>query len=292
MRIESKIRERASKLGFDLFGVADTHVDEKEVLFFRKWIDDGMAAGMSGWLDRGTEKRANPDVILPGVKSVIVLGINYFPGDHSSSNKIARYAWGDDYHDWIGEKLRELCNFLSEIDTCDSKYYVDTGAVFERYFAQKAGLGFIGKNTCLITPEFGSWVFIGTILTTLELEPTAPIKNVGCGDCTRCIDACPTGALTEKCVDSRKCISYLTIERKGGFSEEEEALVSGQEFCFGCDRCQEVCPHNTRAKKCQVIGKKIESLSLADLPVSKKSPLNRAKLAGLKRNLEVVNQAS
>ncbi len=247
---------------------------------------------MSGWLERGTEKRADPSLILPAAKSVIVLGVNYYPGDHAGHNKVARYAWGDDYHGWVGEKLSNLCGFLAELGDDDAKYYVDTGAIFERYFAKKAGLGFIGKNTCLITPDFGSWVFIATILTKLSLSPTSPINNVGCGSCTRCIDSCPTGALTDKCVDSRRCISYLTIEKKGDFSDEEKEMVANQKFCFGCDLCQEVCPHNARAKKCKVHGPRIESLSLSDLPVGPKSPLNRAKLSGLKRNLEVVNRAS
>ena len=275
--------------GFDLIGVALPEVDFEELEFFEKWLSDGEAANMEGWLGRGKEKRADLDKILPGVKSVIVVGMNYFPGDHDGDeNLVARYAWGDDYHEIMGKKLEDFCKKIPG----ESKWYADTGAIFERYFAVKAGLGFIGKNTCLITPEFGSWVFLGVVLTTTEFEPTKPGPMGSCGDCRKCIESCPTGALTEKNLDARKCISYLTIEKKGDFTEEEAAMVSGQKFCFGCDRCQEVCPHNIRAEKTGNFSPKIQTLNIDRLEIPKNSPLKRAKREGLVRNLTVLSRKS
>lgn len=282
MNIEGKIKQ----FGFDLFGVTSSEVSPEEHDFFEKWLKKGAAANMEGWLARGAEKRSDPAKILPGVKSVIVVGMNYYPGDHSGSeNLVARYAWGDDYHEVMGEKLEKLAQEIPG----ETKWYIDTGAVFERYFAVKAGLGFIGKNTCLITPEFGSWVFLGVVLTTHEFEPTKPGPMGSCGDCRKCIEACPTGALSEKNLDARKCISYLTIEKKGDFTPEEAAMVRSQKFCFGCDVCQEVCPHNCKAKKIKFFLPRIQDLGFSDLEdfenKFKKSPLRRAGKEGLVRNL-------
>ncbi|MFH1298644.1 MAG: tRNA epoxyqueuosine(34) reductase QueG [Patescibacteria group bacterium] len=284
MNIEGKILE----LGFDLFGIASPEVPGSEIVFFEKWISKGYAANMEGWLARGKEKRADLSKILPGVKSVIVVGMNYYPGDHrGDKNLVARYAWGDDYHEVMGEKLEELSREIPG----ESKWYTDTGSILERYFAVKAGLGFIGKNTCLITPEFGSWVFLGIVLTTVELEPTTSKPMGNCGDCRKCIDACPTGALSEKKIDCRKCISYLTIEKKGNFNPEEKGMVAGQKFVFGCDRCQEVCPHNCRAKKTDVFNPRMQDLDIEDFKIPQKSPLRRAKKEGLVRNLSAGHRA-
>jgi len=296
MKIEDKIRSRAIALGFELFGVANTHVDESDRKFFGQWLADGKGANMSKWLERSKEKRGDPNEILRGVKSVIVVGMNYYPGDHQvATGKVARYAWGMDYHKTMGAKLFELAEYLNELGDPESKWYVDTGAVFERYFAVKAGLGFIGKNTCLITKKFGSWVFIGSLLTTLVLREGERGSTGRCGSCRKCIDACPTGALSEKCLDARKCISYLTIEKRGAFTEGENKMVACQNFCFGCDICQEICPHNVKQKKTTADLKGWTNLSLKDIPenaekFNKKfrgSPIRRAKFAGILRNLKV-----
>ncbi len=296
MGIEEKIRSCATRLGFDLFGITNTHVDEKEFAFFSQWLDDGKGAGMSDWLQRSLEKRGDVCKILPEAKSVIVVGKNYYPGDHENDGgKVARYAWGDNYHEVMGEKLTALAQHVNELGDPDAKWYVDTGAVFERYFAVKAGFGFIGKNTCLITKEFGSWVFAGVVITKLALRESERSCTGNCGDCTRCIDACPAGALSEKCLDARKCISYLTIEKRGAFTPAESAMVAGQNFCFGCDVCQEVCPHNVRAQIADSKGQQLSNLSLGDIPKSEeefnkkfqKSPIKRAKFAGIIRNLKV-----
>lgn len=280
--MKDSLRKHAFDLGFDLFGVASPKVSNEECEFFGEWLSKGDAAGMEGWMGRSRERRCHPEEILPGVKSVIVVGMNYYPGDHEDNEGlVARYAWGDDYHELMGERLEKLAGKISG----ESKWYVDTGAIFERYFAVKAGLGFIGKNTCLITKDFGSWVFLGVILTTAELEPDEPMAGVSCGDCRKCVEACPTGALSEGCIDCRKCVSYLTIEKKGDFTPEEAAMVSCQGFRFGCDACQEVCPHNKRAKKTEAFLPKIQSLKIEGLKIPPKSPLNRAKKEGLVRNL-------
>jgi len=304
MKIEEKIQNRALGLGFELFGITDTHVDEQELKFFDQWLEEGKGANMSGWLGRGRKKRGDLGEILEGVKSVIVVGWNYYQiVDRNlqiaeGRKRVARYAWGDDYHEVMGERLEKLCEFLGELGDADAKWYIDTGAILERYFAVKAGLGFIGKNTCLITPEFGSFVFIGVLLTRLELDCNLQLADGRCGDCRRCIDACPAGALSEKCVDARKCISYLTIEKKGEFTEEEAQMVAGQDFCFGCDVCQEVCPFNGVLNvECRMSNVEcgISNLEYRDLPKTeeefnkkfKKSPLRRAGLEGMRRNLKL-----
>lgn len=294
MDLISKVELRAKELGFDLFGVADPRIEKEQVDFFQKWLNEGRAGDMESWLKRGFPKRVDLNKILEGVKSAICLGVNYYPGNHVISKcKVARYAWGDDYHDVIGRKARMLCGYLKEVGDKNPVWYTDTGAVFERYLAYKAGLGFIGKNTCLITKEFGSWVFLAVILTGLELPVTGPRYEFSlCGFCKRCVKACSTGALSEFSVDARKCISYLTIEKKGIFSEEERALMAKQNYCFGCDACQEACPHNARAKIASVFNPKIENLKLRGIGktrIPEGSPLRRAKLEGLSRNLEVLH---
>jgi len=293
MDLISKIGGRAKELGFDLFGVADPNVEKSHVEFFQKWLKEGHAGQMKPWLERGVPKRENPREILPGVKSVLCLAINYYPGDHKSQkNKVARYAWGDDYHEIIADKSKLLCEYLKELGDENPLWYADTGAIFERYFAYKAGLGFVGKNTCLITKEFGSWVFLSVILTKLELVPTGPKYDFSlCGSCRKCLDSCPAGALREGNLDARKCISYLTIEKKGEFPDKERRLVASQNYCFGCDICQEVCPHNGRAKKTSAFRPKFETLNesdIVDFSIFKGSPIKRAKREGILRNLKTM----
>lgn len=288
-----EIRRVALEAGFDLFGVADPFVDKADFYFFEEWVEKGYGAGMSEWLSRSAINRSDPSSILDGIKSVICLGVNYYPGERKDARKtglIARYAWGDDYHKTIGDMCKPLCNFLIKNYGDEPKWYTDTGAIFERYFAVKAGLGFIGKNTCLITREFGSWVFLAIVFSRIDFKPIKKMAFGSCGFCDRCLKACPTGALSEKCVDSRKCISYLTIEKRGEFSEAEKALVAGQKFCFGCDVCQEVCPHNVRTKKTDRFNPRIESLSEGNFSpeMLTGSPFKRAKQDGIVRNLAAI----
>lgn len=208
------------------------------------------------WIARGAEKRCDPQKVLPGVRSVVVLAMNYWQGDRKGRRKkaegrgtegarIARYAWGDDYHDVMLAKLRELATFLESLGG-QQKIYVDTGPVLERDFAAEAGIGWHGKSTMLLNRQLGTWFFLAEILTSLELPPDPP-QVARCGSCTRCIDACPTGAITAPHqLDARRCISYLTIELKGSIPLELRPLIGDR--IYGCDDCLDACPWNRFAQ--------------------------------------------
>ena len=221
-----------------------------ELHFLREWLDRGYAGEMH-YMHRTAERRADVRAVLPSARSVISLGVVYNADrPYSTENAdpavaaIARYAWGDDYHVEIGGRLSRLVERLRAAagDSFEARAYVDTGPVQERVYAQYAGLGWIGKNTCLINPELGSWIFLAAIVTNLALEPDAPGLDQ-CGTCTLCLEACPTGALVEpRVLDSTRCLSYLTIELKGAIPVEHRDAVG--EHAYGCDICQEVCPWN------------------------------------------------
>ena len=240
-----RIRDFAQSVGFELVGIAPAH-PAPDFDLFRQWLDQGYAATMT-YLHRGAEKRGDPSKILPGVRSVLCCGLNYYTGDRSSP--ISNYAWGEDYHRVVGEKLEQVAAFIRmEIDpTAQTRAYVDTGPVLERSYAASAGLGWIGKNTMLINNGVGSYFFIGEILTTLAFDSAdygRPALDQ-CGTCTQCLDACPTNAFAEPGVlDANRCISYLTIEYRREFSAEQENKVGGH--LYGCDICQQVCPYNDR----------------------------------------------
>ena len=197
----------AQSLGFALCRISKCD-NPPHAQAFLDWLDQGKAGEMA-WLDRNKERRTDPQLVLPGARSVIVLAMNYLPVENASSN-IARYAWGEDYHELIENRLRELDIFLKRHGGLQ-KCYVDTGPILERDFAADAGIGWHGKSTMLINPKLGTWFFLAEILSTLEIEADVPIKD-RCGQCTRCIEACPTGAITgPHQMDARRCISYLTI---------------------------------------------------------------------------------
>src|SRR5256885_8219975 len=240
---------RARDLGFDSCRVADcaipSHADE-----FRNWLREG-AAGEMSYLERGEEKRCDPQKVLAGARSVIVLALNYWQGEHSkaqgneATGRIARYAWGDDYHEVIKAKLDKIDNFLRRFGGIQ-KCYVDTGPILERDHAAQAGVGWHGKSTMLIDTRLGTWFFLGEILTTIELPPDAPQRD-RCGTCERCITACPTGAISAPHrLDARRCISYLTIELKGAIPLELRSLIGNR--IFGCDDCLDACPWNRFAQ--------------------------------------------
>jgi epoxyqueuosine reductase len=215
---------------------------------FRAWLKAGSAAEMD-WIERGAEKRCDPQTVLPGARSVVVLAMNYWQGHSLGPNdrrgRIARYAWGDDYHGVLETKLRELESLLAA-EGGRQKLYVDTGPVLERDFAAEAGIGWHGKSTMLLNRTLGTWFFLGEILTTLEL-PSDPPQVPRCGSCTRCIDACPTGAITgPHQLDAGRCISYLTIELKGSIPLELRPLIGDR--IYGCDDCLDACPWNRFAK--------------------------------------------
>jgi epoxyqueuosine reductase len=246
---KSRLTELAHYLGFSLCRVAacnpPVHTDE-----FRNWLEDG-AHGEMHYMARGEEKRRDPQNVLPGAKSIIVLALNYFQGkqvrrsEAAATGKVARYAWGEDYHNVIVAKLNKIDDFLREFGG-EQKCYVDTGPILERDHAAAAGIGWHGKSTMLIDEKLGTWFFLAEILTTLELPSDGPARD-RCGTCERCIKACPTGAITAPHkLDARRCISYLTIELKGSIPVELRSLMGDR--IFGCDDCLDACPWNRFAK--------------------------------------------
>ncbi|MEO7724337.1 MAG: tRNA epoxyqueuosine(34) reductase QueG [Chthoniobacterales bacterium] len=251
--IKTELLKQALAAGFDDCRIARAetpqHADE-----FRDWLAHG-SAGEMDWIARGAEKRCDPEMVLPGARSVVVLAMNYWQGGGpevggqkpgvGKTGRIARYAWGDDYHDVMLAKLRELEAFLATAGG-RQKIYVDTGPVLERDFAAEAGIGWHGKSTMLLNRSLGTWFFLAEIFTTLELPPDPP-QVARCGSCTRCIDACPTGAITAPHqLDARRCISYLTIELKGSIPLEFRPLIGDR--IYGCDDCLDACPWNRFAQ--------------------------------------------
>jgi epoxyqueuosine reductase len=246
-----QLKAEAYALGFELVGVTTpdppAHMD-----VYSKWIASGRHGEMS-YLESSTAmgRRQDPLSILPECKSILVVGINYQPEENPNTQtrngKVATYALGDDYHMVIESKLRKLIgSFQSRIESPISyRIYTDTGPILERDFAQRAGLGWIGKNTCLINPKLGSYFLLGEALLSIQLEPDPPFDLDRCGSCSRCIDSCPTSCiLPDRTIDSRRCISYLTIEKRGTIPEEYRDAIG--DWLYGCDICQEVCPWNHR----------------------------------------------
>jgi epoxyqueuosine reductase len=308
--MKAAIRQRALELGFDdcRFTTAAAP-DSADV--FQKWIS-GKQHGEMAWLERNVAKRIDPQKVLPGAKSVICLAASYAthrsaggsPTDITRTSRprsfglVARYARFDDYHEVLGERLKTLVNFIDTVADrkVRSLWYVDTGPVLERDFAQRAGFGFVGKHTNLISRRLGNWIFLAEILTTLELEPDAPERN-HCGKCTRCIAACPTNAITAPFeLDARKCISYLTIELKGAIPVELRAAIGNR--IYGCDDCLAVCPWNRFAREGNLMkphARKdlaqpdlIELLQLDEAGFKSRfagTPMLRTKCRGLLRNV-------
>lgn len=242
---KAALREQALCLGFDAFGVApvDPHLRRE---YYLRWITDGQHGDMA-WMTRNNDRRLQPSAILPEARSIVVCGQYYWQPEPERRGRIAKYALGGDYHKVILKKLKRLCGFLRETHGSAQRPYVDTGPVLEKPIAVAAGLGWQGKSTILLNEEHGTWLFTGVIFTTLELEPDqAPADR--CGTCTRCIDACPTHAITAPYqLDARKCISYLTIEHKGSIPLEYREAIGDR--IFGCDECLDVCPWNKWAQQ-------------------------------------------
>jgi epoxyqueuosine reductase len=243
------VKAEAAALGFDLCGIAPAE-SLPELRFLAEWLARGYAGEMH-YMHRSAERRADVRAVLPSARTVISLGVVYnaarpYSTQNADPNQaaIARYAWGDDYHVVIGRQLDALVQRLAAAagEGFEARPYVDTGPVQERAYAQRAGLGWIGKNTCVINPEIGSWFFLAAVICNLPLAPDAPALDQ-CGTCSLCLDACPTGALVEPGVlDATRCLSYLTIELKGSIPVEHRPAVG--EHAYGCDICQEVCPWN------------------------------------------------
>jgi epoxyqueuosine reductase len=293
---------KAKSLGFSLVGFAKAELLTNEIKNLNDWLNQNHQAGMI-YMQKNSDKREDISKILPDAKSVISLGMNYYT-DHQHSNqkgmgKISRYAWGKDYHLVIWEKLNEFENYLRQIDQkFNSKSYVDTGPVMDKAWAVRSGIGWMGKHSNIINREYGSWFFIANIICNIEFDYSEPIPDF-CGECTACIDACPTDAIIQNyVVDANKCISYLTIENKGGIDTSFKNKFDN--WLFGCDICQDVCPWNikfaqeTSLKEFQPAdgNKEIESKNILEMNEEdfKKrfsdSPISRAKQKGLKRNAE------
>ena len=299
------IKQRARELGFDLCGVAPA-ADHPKLGFYREWLARGYAGEMS-WLHRSADRRADVRHVVPSAQTVIVTGTLYNTDRPYSTEcadrgraQIARYAWGDDYHDVIGARMDTLLAWMRErsAEPFEARAYVDTGPVQERVYAQHAGVGWIGKNTCVINPEIGSWIFLGAIICSLPLEVDAPALDQ-CGTCTLCIEACPTQAIVAPGVlDSNRCISYLTIELRGDIPEAHRAPIGSQ--VYGCDICQEVCPWNAAAPRSadpawqpRAAWDRVDLLTLMQrsddelTAALRGSPMKRTKVQGLRRNIAV-----
>ena len=248
MNLTERVKHRALELGFDLIGIAPAGPATRAEAYAR-WVEAGHAGEMA-YMARDPGRRADSRLALDGARSVVVVGLSHYTidlldeiGRDPSRGLIARYAWGIDYHDLMMPRLRRLLAFIRgecgrEIQ---ARTYVDTGPLLERDIAEQAGLGFTGKNTCLIHPRMGSWLFLGEIAIDLELDYDRPLHGIGCGICTRCLSACPTDAFSAPYIlDARRCISYLTIELKGVVPRHLRKAMGNR--IFGCDDCQDVCP--------------------------------------------------
>ncbi len=291
----------AQSLGFDLCRIAPC-VTPPHAAEFRAWLAEGRAGEMT-WLERNQDRRTDPQQVVPGARSVVVLAMNYWPPDPApdhpaptpATGRIARYAWGDDYHDLIEKKLVALDAWLAARGG-RQRHYVDTGPVLERDFAALAGAGWHGKSTMLVHPKLGTWFFLAEILTTLDFAPDAPMAD-HCGKCTRCITACPTGAITApQQLDARRCVSYLTIENKGPIPEEFRIAIGDR--IYGCDDCLTACPWNRFAQASQessfAAREFVHGWALRDFlalddehfrTLFKKSPIKRIKRRGFLRNV-------
>lgn len=243
MNLSERIKEKATETGFDACGIARIAPADTEAAFFDCWIREGNHAGMK-YMENYRDLRLNPAGLLEGARSVISVALNYYPERKlpDSVPHIAYYAYGKDYHDVLKKKLRELWQQIRAITGGEARVFTDSAPLLERYWAWKAGLGWIGKNTQLILPGKGSYFFLGEIVTTLELEYDTPLPN-RCGHCTRCLEACPTGALNAPGrLNAAACLSYLTIENKEEIPPEQAALLGNR--LYGCDTCQQACPWN------------------------------------------------
>ncbi|MFN5943310.1 MAG: tRNA epoxyqueuosine(34) reductase QueG [Bacteroidota bacterium] len=302
---KQRIQQEAIRLGFMSVGFAKADFLEEDAIRLESFLKNNYHGKMS-YLENHFDLRVDPRKLVPNAKSVITLLLNYYPNENQDINspKIAKYAWGMDYHDVIKEKLKALFAYINQhIGQIDGRGFVDSAPVLERTWANKSGLGWIGKNGNLINKQAGSFFFIATIICDLELEPDPTFKTDHCGTCTRCIDACPTDAIIDnKKIDASKCISYLTIELKDQLIPDAfEGKMDN--WLFGCDICQDVCPWNRFSKphteQAFTAHKEILNLSSQEWEaleestfntLFKHSPLKRSKWKGLQRNIQFINK--
>jgi epoxyqueuosine reductase len=301
-----KIKAKAADLGFTKAGIVPAAALTDEGLRLQQWLGRGYHAEMA-WMEREPEKRSDPRLIFPAAKSVIAVALNYFTDHHHSTDqgKISRYAWGDDYHDVMREKLTALLDWMRADDACvEGKVCVDTAPMMDKAWAVRAGLGWIGKSTNLITTDVGSWVFLGEVIVNVDLEYDSPAADDHCGTCSACLDACPTGAIVEPyLLDAARCISYATIElRDETLPATIEEDLNG--WMYGCDICQEVCPWNRferqtdearfepRLGETSIHPDEIDSMTHETyVERFRRTAIKRAKLTGLKRNAAALRKA-
>ena len=300
---KQQILDVGKTLGLKMLHFSSVKLDNQYDHGFRQWIEKGYHAEMD-YLARRLQENDIIDNRLPGARTVIVTALNYYRPDTAAiisnqrSGLISRYAVIRDYHKVFGQKLKKMASFMETELQGQARYYVDTGPLMEKAYAESCGMGVIGKNSLLITPQYGSWVFLGVIVTDLELEAESQTLSLRCGSCRRCMTACPTNAIvSEGVIDSSRCFSYLTIEHKGPIPIQLREAMG--EMIFGCDICQEVCPHNSRAKMCSERDFKKERFTGRRYPLEKilhiqtdreftllfqGTPMMRAKRRGLQRN--------
>lgn len=299
----SLIKQWASDLGFSSCGISKAEYLEKEAPRLEKWLREGKHGSMQ-WMENHFDKRLDPTLLVPGAKSVISFTLNYFPEktqSHDDAPRLAKYAYGEDYHFIIKDKLKEMVHRIrEEVGEVDGRAFVDSAPVLDRVWAARSGLGWIGKHSLLLTKQEGSFFFIGELILDLELEPDGPTTD-HCGSCTRCIDACPTDAIESPFViNSNKCISYLTIELRDSIPDEFAGRM--ENWAFGCDICQDVCPWN-RFSKPHTEPRLDPHEDLLDMSkdewqemtsevfgkVFRKSAVKRAKFEGLMRNVHFLH---
>jgi epoxyqueuosine reductase len=301
--ISKLIKEHANSIGFDLCGIAPSRQLKEHEQVLRKWLGEGMNADMK-YLAGNIAQRTDPRLVLDGAKSIIVTGLNYFSVLRNGEDEmpmISRYAYGKDYHLVLREKLNLLLDYIvSIIPAVKGKYFVDSAPVLEKAWAQQAGLGWIGRHSVLINKEIGSFIFLGVIIIDAEINYDSPVFEDHCGNCRLCIEACPTKAINgNKTIDARKCISWLTVEKKTPVPEELKGKIGGR--LFGCDLCQEICPWNKNARPHNNLDFAIvpelatmtreDWLSLSSEKYNKlfsQSSIGRTKYEKLKRNAEII----
>ena len=299
------VKETAASLGFDFCGIAVAKKLDDDARRLEQWLNKGMHGTMK-YMENYFDLRIDPQKLVPGAKSVITLMLNYFPSQKQdkTSPKISKYAYGEDYHEVIKSKLKIFLQAIQQtIGEIHGRGFVDSAPVLERSWAQQSGLGWIGKNGNLINKQNGSFYFIATLITDLELNYDDPIAKDYCGTCTKCIDSCPTDAILRgKVVDGSKCISYFTIELKE-MMIPSELKDKFQNWMFGCDICQDVCPWNRFSKNTDEAGfnplQEVIHFSFDDWnemteesfkKIFKDSPIRRSKFNGIKRNLKFITR--
>ncbi len=300
-KLSQGIKMKADELGFQKVGITKVEFSSENKLNLDQWISKGLHASMQ-WIENRKEERANIFNYFPDAVSLISVGMNYFSGntqdDLKSKFKFSNYAWGEDYHSLIKDRLQILLKWIKNTsEEIEGVACVDTSPIMEKSWAQKAGLGWQGKHTNLISRDYGSWLFLGEIILNIPLDYDKPFIEDLCGSCTACIDACPTNAITSYQLDSNKCISYRTIEHRGEFDENENNLDG---WIYGCDICQEVCPWNQKFSKIspeKSFFPKTEILDWSEKKwmdlddvtfkkLFKGSAVKRTKFSGLQRNIK------